>query len=132
MRVLSTEKNESIMNTVKDNIGIARENPDFDNRLIEVINTCLLILFQEGVLDTACEITDANDKWEDLPVNENALPFINSIIEWVGARARQIFDPPTSSVLANALQEIRDELEWRNFITNNYVGEIGDLYGEVE
>lgn len=124
------EIDASILDTVKDSVGLHHENVDFETRLVEAINAVFFILLQEGIIDEPYEISDQSDVWRDVPFNENTAPAINSVIEWFGARVRQMFDPPTSNVLATALADERNELEWRNFITNNYIGEIGDLYGD--
>jgi len=126
------EIDASILDTVKDAAGLDHKNPDFDMRLVEAINAVFFILYQEGIIDEPYEISDQSDVWRNVPFNANSKVAVNSIIEWMGSRVRQFFDPPTSSVLATALSEERNELEWRNFITNNYIGEIGELYGDSE
>ena len=130
MEERAREIDASILDTIKDSVGLHHENVDFDTRLVEAINAVFFILLQEGIIDEPYEISDQSDTWREVPFNENTAPAINSVIEWFGARVRQMFDPPTSNVLATALADERNELEWRNFITNNYIGEIGDLYGE--
>ena len=122
---------DSILLTVKDQIGIDRKNTDFDRDLILCINAILFILFQEGLLKENYEIYDENPTWLDILVEDNSRIALNVMIKWVGLRVRLMFDPPTSSVLQQALKEQAAELEWRGFITNNYVGEIGELYGEL-
>lgn len=130
MEERAREIDASILDTIKDSVGLHHENVDFDTRLVEAINAVFFILLQEGIIDEPFEISDQSDTWREVPFNENTQPAINSVIEWFGARVRQMFDPPTSNVLATALADERDELEWRHFITNNYIGEIGDLYGD--
>ena len=123
---------DSILETVKDQIGIDRRNTDFDRDLIMCINSILFILYQEGLLQENYEIMDNVPTWQDVLLEERSKDALNVLIKWVGLRVRLLFDPPTSSVLLQALKDNAAELEWRAFITNNYVGEIGDLYGEVE
>ena len=121
---------DSILETVKDQIGIDRRNTDFDRDLIMCINSILFILYQEGLLQENYEIMDNVPTWQDILLEERSKDALNVLIKWVGLRVRLLFDPPTSSVLLQALKDNAAELEWRAFITNNYVGEIGDLYGE--
>lgn len=123
---------ESILDTVKDIIGIDRKNYDFDRDLILAINAVLAILHQEGLADEYYTIKDNTKTWDDILLHKQTPEAISMIKQWVGLRTKLIFDPPTSSALMNALTETISELEWRGFITDNYVGEIGELYGEVE
>ena len=120
---------DSILETVKDQIGIDRRNTDFDRDLIMCINSILFILYQEGLLQENYEIMDNVPTWQDILLEERSKDALNVLIKWVSLRVRLLFDPPTSSVLLQALKDNAAELEWRAFITNNYVGEIGELYG---
>ena len=121
---------DSILLTVKDQIGIDRKNVDFDKDLIICINPILFILYQEGLTQENYEIMDDTMTWADILLEERSKEALNVMVKWVGLRTRLLFDPPTSSVLLQALKDNAAELEWRAFITNNYVGEIGDLYGK--
>lgn len=123
---------DSILETVKDVIGIDRTNYDFDRDLILAINPVLAILHQEGLADEYYRIKDNTTTWNDILVHKQTPEAISMIQEWVGLKTKLIFDPPTSSPLMQALKDNIAELEWRGFITENYIGEIGELYGEVE
>lgn len=118
---------DSILLTVKDQIGIDRKNTDFDRDLIICINPILYILYQEGLTDDNYEIQDETATWDEILLHERTPEALNVMVKWVGIRTRMLFDPPTSSVLMDALKENAAELEWRAFITNNYVGEIGQI-----
>ena len=120
---------QSILNSVKDICGIHPTNSDFDKDLIPALNSVLFILYQEGLADESYTVTDEFKTWGDILLNGEHPEAINSIVEWVGLRTKLIFDPPTSSALLQALKDNIAELEWRGFITANYVGEIGELYG---
>ena len=121
---------QSVLNSVKDICGIHPTNSDFDRDLIPAINSVLFILYQEGLADKSYRINDELTTWGDILLNGQSPEAISTIIEWVGLRTKLIFDPPTSSSLMDALKQNIDELEWRGFITNNYVGEIRRLYGD--
>ena len=116
---------DSVLITVKEAIGIDRNNTDFDQDLIIAINTVLFILYQEGLADKSYKVKDHSKTWSDILLNGETPEAISSIIQWTALRVKMLFDPPTSSVLGEAVKGGIDELEWRNFITNNYVGEIG-------
>jgi len=121
---------DSILDTVKEQLGIDRDNHDFDRDLILTINSVFFILYQEGLTDGVFEIRDNTKKWDELLLNSEKPLALNSIIRWVALRTRLLFDPPASSIMMDALEQSIAELEWRGFITNNYVGEIEGLYGE--
>ena len=118
--------NDSILITVKEKIGIDRNNTDFDRDLIIAINAVLFILYQEGLSDENYKIKDTTKKWSDILLNGVTPDALEEIKEWTGLKVKMLFDPPTSSVLGDAIKENINELEWRAFITNNYVGEIGN------
>lgn len=124
--------NNSILTTVKEVIGIDSSNRDFDNDLIIAINAVLFILYQEGLTDENYKITGYDKTWSDILLNGITPEALSSIIEWTGLKTKMLFDPPTSSILADAIKNNIAELEWRAFITNNYVGEIGSIYSEIE
>lgn len=126
---MECKMDDSILLTVKDQIGIDRKNVDFDKDLIICINPILFILYQEGLTQENYEIMDDTMTWADILLEERSKAALNVMVKWVGLRTRLLFDPPTSSVLLQALKDNAAELEWRAFITNNYVGEIGELYG---
>ena len=128
----SSTLDESILDTVKDIIGIDRKNYDFDRDLVLAINAVLAILHQEGIADKYYTISDNTKTWRDILLKEETPEAISMIQQWVGMRTKLLFDPPTSSVLNQALQDSIAELEWRSYITNNYVGEIGEWYGSDE
>ena len=116
---------DSILLTVKKIVGIDLANEDFDPDLIMAINAVLFILYQEGLTDENYEISDYSKCWSDILLNGVTPDALHEIVEWTGLKTKLLFDPPTSSVLADAIKENVSELEWRSFITNNYVGEIG-------
>lgn len=115
--------NQSILDSIKDVIGIDRRNTDFDRDLIIAINAVLFIIYQEGLSDEPHTIKDNSSVWSDI-LHEDKSINLRTLITWAGLKTKSIFDPPTSSALATALKDTIDELEWRGFITTNYVGEI--------
>lgn len=117
---------ESILDSVKDVIGLDRRNTDFDRDLIIALNAVLFIVYQEGLSDHPHVVKDNSDVWSDILIKDQPIE-LRTLITWVGLKTKSIFDPPTSSALAQALKETIDELEWRGFITQNYVGEIGEI-----
>lgn len=127
MEINLPKMSDSILQTVKDQIGIDRKNVDFDRDLIMCVNPILYILYQEGLTDDNYEIQDDTATWDQILLDEKTPEALNVMVKWVGLRTKLLFDPPTSSVLLQALKDQAAELEWRAFITNNYVGEIGEI-----
>ena len=127
MEINLPKMDDSILLTVKDQIGIDRKNTDFDRDLIMCVNPILYILYQEGLTDDNYEIQDDTATWDEILLEERTPQALNVMVKWVGLRTKLLFDPPTSSVLLQALKDQAAELEWRAFITNNYVGEIGEI-----
>lgn len=123
--------NNSILTTVKEVIGIDAYNTDFDRDLIVAINAVLFILYQEGLTDENYKITGYEKTWSDILLNGVTPEALSAITQWTGLKTKMLFDPPTSSILADAIKNNIAELEWRAFITNNYVGEIGSLYSDL-
>ena len=113
----------SILNDVKKQIGIAEANTDFDKDLIININTVLFTLWQMGIIKDDFSIEDNTATWESILLNPEQIA-IQAMKTWVALKTKMIFDPPTSSVLQQAINANIDELTWRIYITENYVGEI--------
>lgn len=121
------ERDESILDSVKTIIGIDEMNTDFDPDLVMATNAVLFIIYQEGLSDKAYRIHDKTTKWSEVLIKDKPIN-LETLVTWTGLKVKQIFDPPTSSILADALKNTLAELEWRGFITENYVGEIGEIY----
>lgn len=113
----------SILNDVKKQIGIAEANTDFDKDLIININTVLFTLWQMGIIKDNFSIEDNTATWESILLNPEQIA-IQAMKTWVALKTKMIFDPPTSSVLQQAINANIDELTWRIYITENYIGEI--------
>ena len=101
---------DSILTSVKKIVGISEEDESFDIDLIMHINSVLMILNQLGVGPTGgFSISDKTSVWSDL-LNESSIEAAKS---YVGLKVRMIFDPPTSSAVADAINKTISELEWR-------------------
>lgn len=114
---------ESILNDVKKLIGIAIANSDFDQDLIIDTNAVLFDMWQMGILVDDYSISDATKTWSEVLLNPDKIA-LNPLKTWTALKVKLIFDPPTSSILLEAIQENLKELQWRIYITENYVGEI--------
>lgn len=102
----------SILNSVKESIGIAEEYTHFDNTLIMHINSVFVILNQIGVgPENGFSISDGTAQWSDFLPEDNKN--YEAVKSYMGAKVRLMFDPPTGSVHMECLKQIISELEWR-------------------
>lgn len=102
---------DSILNTIKKQLGITEDYTVFDSDLITHINSVFLTLSQLGVgPDEGFFIEGKTDSWTDY-IDEGIL--LNSIKTYVYLKVKLLFDPPGSSYAVDAINNIIKELEWR-------------------
>lgn len=102
---------ESILNSVKAHLGIPIEVTDFDATLIIDINAAFSILTQLGVGPKAgFMITDSSETYDDFIGNQISQSMVK---QYLYAKTRMSFDPPTAGSLMDALQNQISELEFR-------------------
>lgn len=102
----------SILNSVKKLIGFTEEYKQFDEDLIIHINSVFSILYQLGVGSTSFSITGESETWDDYMQLEDDVN-IQDVKSYVYFRTKIMFDPPTNSVLMEAINKQIAELEWR-------------------
>lgn len=112
----------SILNEVKQSIGIVPEYDVFDKQLIICINSVFSTLHQLGCgPDEGFSISGDKDEWDDFITTER----LNFIKSYVIMKVHVMFDPPTSSMALDALNKQIAEYEWR--ITSEV-----ECYGEED
>lgn len=100
----------SILNSVKKDLGIVPEYTPFDPDIIMDINTAFSVLTQLGVgPKTGFSISDSTAVWTDY-INDTRLEFVKS---YVCKKTKQLFDPPSTGPMAEALNKVLNEMEWR-------------------
>ena len=100
----------SILNDVKEAVGIVQDYTVFDNQLIICINSVFSTLHQLGIgPEEGFYIDGSETKWEDY-VESKRFDFIRS---YMIMKVHVMFDPPTSSVAMEALEKQIAEYEWR-------------------
>lgn len=103
--------NDSILDTIKQLLGIQSDYTAFDTDIIVHINSAFMALNQLGVGPTECFSIDGS--------GENWAEFVNKSIDleavktYIYLKVRTIFDPPSSSVVMEAMNKNISELEWR-------------------
>lgn len=105
---------DSILTSIKKLIGITGDYTHFDQDLIIHINSALAVLVQLGVgPEKGFSIQNELTTWTDFIGNDSRLELIKS---YVYLKVKLLFDPPSSSAVAESIKRMIDELEWR--ITN--------------
>lgn len=103
--------NESILTSIKAQLGIQEEYTAFDQQIIMHINSVLMVLKQLGVgPTTGFTISDKTATWNDFLTSDKNLEATKS---YVGMRVRMLFDPPTTSIVAESMNRMINEFEWR-------------------
>lgn len=102
---------DSILTSVKKLLGITEEYTQFDTDIIFHINTVFTILNQLGVGPVKpFKISDDKAVWSDfIGESDN----IEAVKTYVYMKVKLLFDPPQSSAVAEASNNIISELEWR-------------------
>lgn len=102
---------ESILNSVKKQLGITEEYDHFDPDIIMHINSVFMILWQLGVGPAdGFYIEDDIASWEDFLDDPTRLQMVKT---YMGHKVRMLFDPPSNSTVANAMNQAIAEFEWR-------------------
>lgn len=103
---------ESVLNSVKHELGIDIGCYSFDQDVKMHINSVLSTLYQIGVESArSVSVVDNSITWGDIFSNdEDLLPMIK---QYVYLKVRVVFDPPTSSFVLESCNKMIDELEWR-------------------
>lgn len=108
----------SILISIKKLLGLSEEYAPFDADLIIHINTFLGVLNQLGVGVTNFKITGDSETWDDFLAGSDP-GLLDECKTYVYIRTRLVFDPPSSSIVTEALKENMRELEWRLTIKTN-------------
>lgn len=103
---------ESILDTIKDSLGIAKEDNGFDQEILMHINAVLSTLFQIGVdFNNGRYIIDKDDTWPDIFTGNEELIDLAKL--YIYLKVKVMFDPPSSSFVLDAMNKQSAELEWR-------------------
>ena len=101
---------ESILNSIKQLLGVGEEETHFDTDIIIYINSAFSTLNQLGVgPEETFNIVDDKAIWDDFIEEDD----YNEMKTYVYLKVKLVFDPPTSSFVLAAMERQKDELEWR-------------------
>ena len=102
---------ESILTSIKKQLGIHAEQTDFDQDIIMHINSTFMVLMQLGIGPAnGFSIEDDSTTWDDFIPDCTRIQAIKS---YMYAKVRLIFDPPQSSAHIECLKQAVNEFEWR-------------------
>ena len=109
---------ESILTSVKDDLGIAEEYTHFDSQIIRHINSVFMILNQIGVgPPEGFYIEDELTTWTEFIENVGELELVKFL------RVRLLFDPPLGGTVMESMNNQIREFEFRlNVAADRYGG----------
>ena len=117
-------KMEYILPSIKKLLGINPEYTAFDTDIIIHINTVFGILNQLGIGPAeGFYVEHGYETWSDYTTANNE----NMIRTFVYLKVRLMFDPPTSSVLMDSINNTLAELEWRLYLEGENKAKGGDM-----
>lgn len=101
----------SILDSVKKDLGIMPDYTYFDPDIIMGINSAFSILTQLGVgPSSGFSITDNTTLWSDYIPDD---PHLEMVKTYVSKKTKQFFDPPSTGPIAEAHERVLKEMKWR-------------------
>lgn len=102
---------ESILDTIKDMLGLDETYNAFDTEIIAHINSAFFTLSQLGVgPEEGFSIKDCDSVWSDYIDPTSNLIAVQTFIK---LKVQLMFDPPSNSFVVDAINKQLDELTWR-------------------
>ena len=103
--------NETVLSTVKQVLGLTPEQTEFDAELITHINSALFDLNFIGVGEWRVDfgIASPATTWGDVLAKD--IPAAAK--QYVALKVKKAFDPPTSTMVNESLNNLIQTLEWR-------------------
>lgn len=104
----------SILDSIKDMLGVNLDETAFDTIIIANINTAFMTLNQLGVGPSSVFlITNKDQQWNDF---FGELTGLEGVKNYVYLRVKVVFDPPDKQTVMDALKRNIEELEFRLMI----------------
>ena len=102
---------ESILDTIKQMLGIPATDTAFDQDILVNINSAFMVLNQLGVgPDTVYVISDNTAVWSDFITDPSLYPAVKT---YIYLKVKVTFDPPGTSFILEAYKSQIQEWEWR-------------------
>lgn len=110
----------SILSDIKKYCHVAPEDDSFDDELVLYLNGLFRRLYTLGIGTGDFHITDGSELWTDL-LPEAEEQKLHDVKTYIGLRTRKIFDPPTSGIQMQALDEEIKEAGWILNVESDYL-----------
>lgn len=101
---------DSILLTVRTQLGIPIDYDGFDAEIISGINSGIFTLNQLGIGPGSFWITGIEQEWDSILGTATDLEIVK---HYILIHARQSFDPPSTAHAIAALERQIEKLEWR-------------------
>lgn len=98
----------TLLQSVKDYLGIEEDDASFDNAIISHIDVSVFTLGQ--IMDTTPSYT--------VDTYANEIP--SQILTYIKLSTKLLFDPSASATVQDALTKAKNELEWRLSVVTPY------------
>jgi hypothetical protein len=107
---------DSILDTVKKNLGLGADYDVFDLDIMTHINSAFMNLNQLGIGPAEGFMIEDDEPTWDTFLGTQTSPLFNSVKLYVVYKAKLGFDPPATSFHIAAIEKQIQELEWRLLI----------------
>lgn len=121
---------DSILNTIKQMLGVDSEYTNFDMAIQNHINTAINVLAQIGAIDDGYCITGYSETFGDM-LGEK-LSVAQMVRTYIYEKVKLMFDPPLSSSLIDVSEKHIAELEFRIKVQLDNTGEETDGVDDSE
>lgn len=102
---------ENILDSIKDMLGINKEDEAFDNDVLVNINSAFSTLYQIGVgYGHHYFLLNGSETWDDVFIETDVIDFIKL---YTFMKVKIVFDPPTNSSVLQAFIDQMKEIEYR-------------------
>lgn len=103
---------DSILTSIKKNLGVAAAYTAFDDDLVLYINSAFSDLLQLGAIDEpGFRIAGSEETW-DAVIPDDVFG-LDSMKNFVTIAVKLIWDPPQTSFAIASLEKQKDEIGWR-------------------
>lgn len=104
--------NDSILLSIRKLIGPGGDHEFFDTDYVIHINSAIMVLRQLGIgPKTGYAITGTTETWSDYLGDQ--IDMVESVKSYIYLKVKKMFDPPASGTMAEAMNSMINELEWR-------------------
>lgn len=122
-------ENDSILMSIKKMLNVEPDEPSFDMEIGTFVNGVFMTLNQLGIGKPDFHVNEADTRWTDF---SDDMSLIQTVKEYVYLKVRMVFDPPASSIVADAYNSRISELEWRLNIQAEKAWEEYDGYNNTD